>query len=178
MKKDTQEYVKKCDKCQRFGNIIHSPADDLTALVARPRLSSGELISLVEPLATISEPKLRTFFWRTSHRTATGETPFMLAFGIEATIPIEIRLPSQRRLEPDDEGRTTEHLDLLEKVRDRAALKMTSYQDKTTKYFNKKVRARRFRAGDLVLRGTQATGPAPGKLGPVWEGPFEIIRQL
>ncbi|XP_022895281.1 uncharacterized protein LOC111409466 [Olea europaea var. sylvestris] len=30
MKKDASEYVKRCDRCQRFGNVIHSPAEDLT----------------------------------------------------------------------------------------------------------------------------------------------------
>ncbi|XP_022851490.1 uncharacterized protein LOC111373216 [Olea europaea var. sylvestris] len=226
-KKDAQEYVKKCDKCQRFGNIIHSPAEDLTSIscttpfkqwgidilgpfpIARGQLKfvavAVEYFTKwveVEPLATISEPTLRSLIWksiicrfgipkviitdngrqfdnaqfknfysnlgvdhrltsvfhpqsnglaevtnriilqdlcprigdargswfdelpsilwtyRTSHRITTGETPFILAFGIEATIPIEVRLPSQRRLEPEDAGDTTEHLDLLEEVWD------------------------------------------------------------
>ncbi|XP_022842043.1 uncharacterized protein LOC111365738 [Olea europaea var. sylvestris] len=128
-----------------------------------------------EALATISEPKLRSFIWRSiicrvddsltsvAHLQSNalaenvpqnyyGETSFMLAFSAEAIIPVEFRLPSQRMLEPDDAGRTTEHLDLLEEVCDQEALRMTSYQDKTAKYFNKKVRMRRFKAGDFVLR--------------------------
>ncbi|XP_022875582.1 uncharacterized protein LOC111394024 [Olea europaea var. sylvestris] len=114
--------------------------------------------------------ELPSILWtyRTSHRTATGETPFMLAFRIEATIPIEIRLPSKRRLDLEEVVHTTKHLNLLEKVRDQAALRMASYQDRTSKYFNRKVRPRRFRAGDLVLRRAEATGHAPGKFGPVW----------
>ncbi|XP_022850664.1 uncharacterized protein LOC111372547 [Olea europaea var. sylvestris] len=182
MKKDAQEYVKKCDKCQRFGNVIYPPAEDLTSIsctapfeqwgidifgpfpISRGQLKFVAVAVAVEyftkwveaePLATISEPKLRSFIWRsiicrTSYRTATGETPFMLAFGIEATILIEVRLPSQRRLELEDPGCTIEHLDLLEEVHDQETLKMASYQDKTAKYFNKKVRTQRFRAGDLV----------------------------
>ncbi|XP_022843238.1 uncharacterized protein K02A2.6-like [Olea europaea var. sylvestris] len=124
--------------------------------------------------------KLPSILWtyRTSHRIATGETLFMLAFDIEATILVEVRLPSQRRLELEGAGCTTEHLDLLEEVRDQATLRMASYQDNTSKYFNKKVRTWRFRAEDLVLRRAEVAGHAPGKLGPVWEGPFEVIRQL
>ncbi|XP_022888952.1 uncharacterized protein LOC111404368 [Olea europaea var. sylvestris] len=166
-----------------------------------------------EPLATISEPKLRSFIWkfvicrfgipkdlrtrigdakgdwpdmlpsilwayRTSHKTATGKTPFMLAFGLEATIPIEVSLPTIRKLETNTETHTTEHLDLLEEVREQASLRTASYQNRTAKHFNKKVKNRRFRAGDLVLRKAEAAGHQPGKLGPTWEGPYEVIRKL
>ncbi|XP_022863641.1 uncharacterized protein LOC111383733, partial [Olea europaea var. sylvestris] len=89
MKKDASEYVKNCDKCQRFGNVIHSPAEDLTNIncsapfeqwgvdilgpfpVARSQLKfiavAVEYFTKwveAEPLATISEPKLRAFTWR------------------------------------------------------------------------------------------------------------------
>ncbi|XP_022880890.1 uncharacterized protein LOC111398188 [Olea europaea var. sylvestris] len=194
MKKDVSEYVKRCDRCQRFA------VEYFTRWVE------------AEPLATISEPKLRTFTWRsiicrfgipkvlitdngrqfdnqqfrgfcsnlgidhrlasvshpqrnglvevtnriilqdlrtrisnardswsdelpsilwtyrTTHRTTTGETPFMLAYGIEAMVPVEIRLPSHRRLEPETSRHTTEHLDLLEEVQEQTDIKVTSYQ--------------------------------------------------
>ncbi|XP_022883892.1 uncharacterized protein LOC111400737 [Olea europaea var. sylvestris] len=135
VKKDAQEYVKKCDKCQRFGNVIHPPAEDLTNISCTALFEQWE-IDILGPFP-ISRGQLKfvamvvEYFTITSHRTATGETPFMLAFGIEATIPVEVRLPSQRRLDPEDAWRTTEHLDLLEEVRDQATLRMASYQDKT-----------------------------------------------
>lgn len=102
----------------------------------------------------------------------------MLAYGIEVMVPVEIRLPSHRRLVPETSEHTTEHLDLLEEVREQAAIKVASYQTKTAKHFNSKVKTRRFRAGDLVLRRAEAVGHPPGKLGPIWEGPFEVIRQV
>ncbi|CAL2257308.1 unnamed protein product [Prunus armeniaca] len=42
--------------------------------------------------------KLPEALWaiRTSYRTATGETPFSMAFGSEAVVPVEIREPSYR----------------------------------------------------------------------------------
>ncbi|XP_022851304.1 uncharacterized protein LOC111373062 [Olea europaea var. sylvestris] len=227
MKKDAAEYVKRCDKCQRFGNAIHAPAEELTSIhysapfeqwgvdilgpfpMARRQLKftvvAVEYFTKwveAEPLAKISEAKLRSFIWksivcrfgipkvlitdngrqfdnsqfrnfcvnldidhrltsvshpqsnglaevtnriilqdlrtrignargdwpdelpsilwayRTSHKTATGETPFMLAFGLEATIPIEVSLPTLRRVQPGMEDRTTKHFDLLEEVRE------------------------------------------------------------
>lgn len=102
----------------------------------------------------------------------------MLAFGIEIVISIEVNIPSQRKLEPKALECTTEHLDLLEKVREQAFLKIASYQDKTVNHFNSRVRPQKFRAGDLVLRRAEAADHAPGKLGPIWEGPFEVIRQI
>ncbi|XP_022872734.1 uncharacterized protein LOC111391716 [Olea europaea var. sylvestris] len=287
MKKNASEYVRRCDKCQRFANVIHSPAEDLTTITCSAPfeqwgidilgpfpLARGQLKFMavaveyftkwaeVEPLAIISEPKLRAFVWksivcrfgipkvlitdngrqfdnvqfrsfctnlgidhrltsvshpqsnglaevtnriilqdlrtrlgdakgswseelpsilwtyRTSHKTTTGETPFMLAFGIEATIPVEISLPSPRRMMPDSLEHTTEHLDLLEEVREQAALRVASYQSRVARHFNSRVRSWRFRAGDLVLRKAEAAGHALGKLGPIWEGPFEVIRQI
>ncbi|XP_022894051.1 uncharacterized protein LOC111408536 [Olea europaea var. sylvestris] len=91
MKKDAKEYVKKCNKCQRFGNVIHPPAEDLNSISCTAPfkqwgidilgpfpISRGKLKFVavavaveyftkwveVEPLATISEPKLRSFIWR------------------------------------------------------------------------------------------------------------------
>ncbi|XP_022866142.1 uncharacterized protein K02A2.6-like [Olea europaea var. sylvestris] len=87
--------------------------------------------------------------YRTSHKAATGETPFILAFGLEATIPIEVTLPTIRKLETNKEIQTTEHLDLLEEVREQASLRTASYQNRTAKHFNKKVKNRRFRVAIL-----------------------------
>ena len=34
MQKDAEAYVKTCDKCQRFSNIIRQPTEDLTPMTA------------------------------------------------------------------------------------------------------------------------------------------------
>ena len=46
------------------------------------------------------------------------------------------------------------------------------------KYYNTKVKIRRFEIGDWVLRKvTQATkDPSQGKLGPNLEGPYKVIQ--
>ena len=41
--------------------------------------------------------------YRTTQRLPTGETPFTLAFGIEAVIPIELKLPSARVVAFDEQ---------------------------------------------------------------------------
>lgn len=42
-------------------------------------------------------------------------------------------------------------------------------------YFNKRVKPRSFKAGDLVLKETGVTTQDEGKLGPWWEGPYVVV---
>jgi len=55
---------------------------------------------------------------------------------------------------------------------------MTKYKGTMARYYNKKVKVRRFDTGDPVLRKvSQATkDPSQGKLGLAWEGPYKIIH--
>jgi hypothetical protein len=70
------------------------------------------------------------------------------------------------------------HLDLLQEKQDEAQITMADYQQKATKYFNKRVKHREFKVGDWVLRKmTIAThDPTEGKLGPTWEGPYQVVK--
>ncbi|GKU89559.1 hypothetical protein SLEP1_g3685 [Rubroshorea leprosula] len=69
--------------------------------------------------------------YRTTSRTVIGETPYHLAFGTEAVIPIEIRVPSFR-VTHFDEGQNgqllRENLDLLAEVREEAGLRTLVYK--------------------------------------------------
>ena len=121
--------------------------------------------------------------YRTSPRTSTGETPFKLAYGTEAMLPIEVGSPSHRVINFDEianeEGLCT-NLDLIDEIRDQAIQRMEKYKEKTREHFSKKSRVKNFHAGDLVLRDTEASDPTnTGKLMPNWEGPYkvkEVIR--
>ncbi|XP_059436758.1 uncharacterized protein LOC132169816 [Corylus avellana] len=110
----------------------------------------------------------------TTKRIPTEETPYALAFGTEAVIPAEVGSGSNRvetfRSETNNEGLQL-HLDLLQEKRDQAQVTMAAYQAKVTQYFNRKVKPRSFKVGDMVLRkATLATkDPAEGKLAPNWE---------
>ena len=55
---------------------------------------------------------------------------------------------------------------------------MKKYKGAMTRYYNKKVKVRRFDTGDLILKKvSQATkDPSQWKLGPAREGPYEIIH--
>uniref|UniRef100_A0A2N9H429 Reverse transcriptase domain-containing protein n=1 Tax=Fagus sylvatica TaxID=28930 RepID=A0A2N9H429_FAGSY len=119
--------------------------------------------------------------YRTTVRIPTKETPFKLTFGTEAIILVEIGLTTLRTTfhkEEENEGQLHLNLDLLDETREKAAQRIALYQGKMARYYNTKVKLRRFEVGDWVLRKvTQATkDPSQGKLGPNWEGPYKIIQ--
>ncbi|XP_074328034.1 uncharacterized protein LOC141665947 [Apium graveolens] len=119
--------------------------------------------------------------YRTTSRNGTEETPFKLAYGTEAQLPIETRSPSHRVVNFDEisniEGLKT-NLELLDEVRDWVVEKMENYKEKTKLYFVKKTKIREYEVGDLVLRDTEASKPTnQGKLQPNWEGPY-IVKEV
>ena len=119
--------------------------------------------------------------YRTTSKSATQETPFALAFGIETVATVEVGLKS-----PRVEFANTEHneeilrlnLDLLEEKCEHALKSAEDYHRKTTKYYDRRVRPRSFRPGDLVLKKLLPArkDPTHGKLGPNWEGPYAVSR--
>ncbi|KFK32352.1 hypothetical protein AALP_AA6G230500 [Arabis alpina] len=118
---------------------------------------------------------------RTTPRHATGETPFALVYGTECVIPSEVTYPGQRRrLLPENEELNDsllfDELDFLNERRDQALIRIANYQNAAARYYNSKVRERRFREGDLVLREVfQNTAERnAGKLGANWEGPYKV----
>uniref|UniRef100_A0A2N9I550 Uncharacterized protein n=1 Tax=Fagus sylvatica TaxID=28930 RepID=A0A2N9I550_FAGSY len=117
--------------------------------------------------------------FRTTPRRSTGETPFSLAYGSEAVIPLEIGLPTLRTSEWDptrNDLAQSQALDLLEERREQAMIRLASYQQQLKKGYNKNVRPRSFQQGDLVLRKVlgNTKNPTDGKLGPNWEGPYRV----
>ncbi|XP_012841213.1 PREDICTED: uncharacterized protein LOC105961530 [Erythranthe guttata] len=116
--------------------------------------------------------------YRTTPRTATGESPFNLAFGTEAVAPVEIGEPSWRvinySLEANEEAMKA-NLDLVDELREIASIRQQMYQSCMAKVYNSKVRPRSFQVGDLVLRRAEASRPI-GKLDPKWEGPYKITQ--
>lgn len=117
--------------------------------------------------------------YRTTPRRSTGETPFSLGYGREVVIPLEVRLSTTRTEAYDHEQnkeRIAEQLDMVEERRKLALIKLAAYQQQLMQNFQKKVKKRTFRVGDLVLRrvlpGTR--NPDHNKLGPNWECPYRV----
>ncbi|XP_055961466.1 uncharacterized protein LOC130015405 [Mercurialis annua] len=95
--------------------------------------------------------------YRTTHRTATGATPYSLVYGTEAVLPLECQVPSlriaiQEGLSSNENARLRlEELEALDEKRLEAQQRLECYQARMSKAFNKKVRPRSFQLGDLVL---------------------------
>jgi hypothetical protein len=119
---------------------------------------------------------------RTSIKTSTGDTPFSLVYGTEAVIPAEIGMPTIRTAEvnvmTNDEERRID-LDLLEERRERAAIREAKAKAKMKKYYDARVRQTSFKPGEFVYRANDAShAEDTGKLGPKWEGPYEVTDAL
>nr|GEW49111.1 reverse transcriptase domain-containing protein [Tanacetum cinerariifolium] len=70
-------------------------------------------------------------------------------------------------------------LDLLGKRREKAAIREAKSKAKIEKYYNSKVRNTSFNPGDLVYRNNDASrAEDTGKLGPKWEGAYEVTKSL
>ena len=68
-------------------------------------------------------------------------------------------------------------LDLIEERRENAMVQLAYYQHKLKQGYDTNVKLRPLAVGDLVLRKVLGTtnNPAWGKLGPNWEGSYQII---
>ncbi|GKV14897.1 hypothetical protein SLEP1_g25700 [Rubroshorea leprosula] len=141
MVEDTQNYVKKCPTYQFHADDIHMLVDLLSpfvkgkggctylVVVSNGQAESANKIVLrglkTRVLAAYSNwvDELNKVFWSccTTPSSATGENLFSLAYGVEAVIPVEVGLPSDRSDRHDDlnnEQLLRENLDLVEEVRE------------------------------------------------------------
>nr|GEU42949.1 reverse transcriptase domain-containing protein [Tanacetum cinerariifolium] len=97
-------------------------------------------------------------------------------------IPAEIEMPTYRTtvvnvVNNDEELRL--NLDLLEERRELTEMSEARSKSKMMKYYNSRVRGVAFKPGYFVYRSNDAShAVAGGKLGPKWEGPYEVTDAL
>nr|GEW27027.1 reverse transcriptase domain-containing protein [Tanacetum cinerariifolium] len=174
-----------CDKLnitQRFASVKHPQSN---GLVERANRSLGEGIKArlgggnknwVEELPHV--------LWahRTMIKSSHGDTPFSLTYGTKAVIPTEIGMPIYRTAAVDVMNNDVElrlNLNLLEERRESAAVREAKAKSKMMKYYNARVRGVAFKPDDFVYRSNDASHAiAGGKLGPKWEGPYEVTEEL
>ncbi|XP_074374568.1 uncharacterized protein LOC141714976 [Apium graveolens] len=108
--------------------------------------------------------------YRTTPRSSTGETPFRMAYGIEALILVKVGLKSYRtevyNVEINNFGLLA-NMDLLEEEREAAHQRNMKYFLQKAQHYDSGIKKRSFRVGDIVLRELAASMPAKqGKLQP------------
>ena len=121
--------------------------------------------------------------YRTSVRTSTGATPFSLVYGMEAVLPIEVEIPSMRILmetkleEAEWIQNRFDQLNLIDEKRMTSLCHGQLYQKRLKRAFDKKVRVREFREGDLVLKKILPIHKdSRGKWTPNYEGPYVVKK--
>ena len=99
---------------------------------------------------------------------------------MEVVIPLEVGL-STLRSELCDQGlndlNLTRELDLPEERREVTTIHLAAYQQQLARGYNRKVRARGFAVGELVLKKTlpEDQSPIEGKLALNWHEPFKVL---
>ena len=92
--------------------------------------------------------------YRTTSPKPTRESPFAITYGIEAIIPMEIRMPTIRTEIPKEANTEVviKDLDTVNELREVAAVSITSYQQRLARLHNRCVKLRTFKARELVIR--------------------------
>ena len=114
---------------------------------------------------------------------STKCSPYELIYGHEAVLPWEISLGSRRISQQDKlivhdyKNLMLDNLDDLNFHRLKALENIRANKIRIAKFYNKKVRERRFSEGELVWKVILAIGSKDsrfGKWSPNWEGPYRI----
>ncbi|XP_074352689.1 uncharacterized protein LOC141691836 [Apium graveolens] len=161
-------------------SVAYPQANGLVEVTSRTILQG--LKKRIEEILRCWVDELPNVLWssRTTPRSATGETPFRLAYGVDVVLPIEISLISPM-VEIFDPSLAFKGLrfnnGLIEETKEESRLRMIAQQENTAKYFNKKVKNKHFKVGDLFLPDFVASQPTiSGILKPTWEGPYRVSK--
>ncbi|KAI9125021.1 hypothetical protein K1719_003637 [Acacia pycnantha] len=166
---------------QHFASVEH-PQSNGQAKAAN-KITADELRRRMEEVKSSWVEQLYYVLWgyRTRIQTSIEETPFRLTNGCQALISVEIGQPLWKRIkalheEEDNNEALVVELDLIDEVR-----VTTHCCDMATKQliaarYNKKVKPRSFKKGDLVLQrvdiGNKNT--REGKLATNWKGSYRV----
>ena len=120
--------------------------------------------------------------YRTTAHRSTNISPFTITYGMEAIIPIKIGMPTIRSDVPEQENAelVIKDLDMVDELRESAAVLIASYKRRLGNSYNKRVKPWMFQPGDLVLRKVFANtaDPAAGNFQPNWEGPYLVTQAV
>nr|GEW63468.1 reverse transcriptase domain-containing protein [Tanacetum cinerariifolium] len=174
-------YEKLCIR-QHFTSVKH-PQNN--GLVKRANRSLGEGIKARLDARSKNRMKdLPHVLWahRIMIKSSNRDIPFSLTYETEEVIPAEISIPMLRLAKVDlvkNNEALEIKLDLLEEKREEASICEAKSKAKMEKYHKSKVQNTSFKLEDLVYRNNDASQAEDmGKLGPKWEGPYEVTEAL
>ncbi|XP_069150207.1 uncharacterized protein [Solanum lycopersicum] len=123
--------------------------------------------------------------YRTIVRTSTGATPYLLVYGTEAVVPVEGEIPSLRIIQEAElsnaewVSKRIDQLVLIDEKRMVVVCYGQLYRQRMTHAFHKRVRARNFEVGQLVLKRIfPHQDEYKGKFAPNCQGPYMVRKVL
>ncbi|XP_070019974.1 uncharacterized protein [Nicotiana sylvestris] len=123
--------------------------------------------------------------YRTTVRTSTRATPYILVYGTEVVIPAEVEVPSLRIIQEAELSDVEwirscyEQLALIDGKSMNTICHGQLYQNRMSRAFNKRVKPRQFAPGQLVLKKISPhQDEAKGKFSPNWKGPYMVHMVL
>ncbi|KAL2933495.1 Transposon Tf2-11 polyprotein [Bienertia sinuspersici] len=135
--------------------------------------------------------ELHSTLWslKTTQRESTWQTPFRLVYGTEALMPVKMGSTSlrvQMYHGAENDRVLVERLDLVEEVREQAALRMQAYLGKVVIHYNRQVEEVREQAalrmqaylGKVVIHYNRRKARIHGKLSATCEGPYQIYDEV
>ncbi|XP_071713348.1 uncharacterized protein [Rutidosis leptorrhynchoides] len=145
---------------QCFTSVVHPQANGQCEVTNRDIVHA--IKARLEMKRNGSVDELPKVLWahRTTHKNSTGETPFSLIYASEAVIPAEITVPTERILsysKGENNERLRTNLNYAEERREMAAIREAANKQRIAKYYDKRVRSRTYKVGDLVWRDNQAS---------------------
>ncbi|XP_058216223.1 uncharacterized protein LOC131327197 [Rhododendron vialii] len=147
----------------------------------------GIIEKMIEENPRVWHELLSDALWayRTSKKEAINVTPYMLVYGHDPVLPMEVTVRSTRvayqnglSLADYSQAMLMEMED-LDEVRLAALDHMLVQKRHVAKAYNRRVRRKSFTEGDLVWQVVLHLGaqtPRYGKWSPTWEGPYQICK--
>nr|GEW60514.1 reverse transcriptase domain-containing protein [Tanacetum cinerariifolium] len=185
MHEDAKKEVEKCDPCQVHDSVPRLPKTLMTPIMAPwtfyqwgmgilgplPPARGGAkfVIVSIDYFTKFRLPRVIVTD-NGAQLQSNGETPFGLTYGNEAVIPAEIGITTYQTLmirEGYNEEEMRLNIDLLQEIREAAAIREAKYKTKMEQYYNRKVCTAGFRPGEFLFRRNEASRVEDqGKLGP------------
>ncbi|XP_015160272.1 uncharacterized protein [Solanum tuberosum] len=123
--------------------------------------------------------------YRTTIRTSVGATPYLLVYGREAVIPVEVEIPLLRIIQEAELSydewvrKLIDQLTLIDEKRMVVVCHGQLYRQRMNRAFHKIVRTRMFEVGQLVLKRIfPYQDEYKGKFAPNWQGPYMVRKVL
>jgi dihydroneopterin aldolase len=124
---------------------------------------------------------------RISRHGATKVTPFERVYGQEAVLTVEVNLDAYRLAKQNDLSAVMYHdmtMDNIDEVTDKRLKALKEFEkDKAhvAEAYNKKVKSKSFKVGELVWKTILPIGSKSNKFGkwlPNWEGPYKVVKVI